>query len=183
MAAFILGVLSSVLAAAFVAWLMTTVSARTKDVVVAFLSNPILQIRIHLSTKQAKITQVIRRIFEAWESKSADAYVACWHAQAVRIVGPKVPAGSHLDIKQHFERSCERYSEIRTESLVFESVRVDYPREHMALVQVHYRQVMLEKDTFLPLIEEAREIYVLVEDQGGWLIRSNFDHFAPNRVN
>jgi hypothetical protein len=174
---FIAGVFTSVIASFLFRWFDMDVPLIKQKRMMAFIRNPIRYIRMRLDTDERKITELIERLFRAWEMKDLLTYSSCWADGALRIIGTQSPINEDKSqIVKNFESSCQRYSSIKVAGLVFDKITIG-PRQGMAIVNVHYRFELSRTSDGLPILEDSQEVYSVKYRNDCWQIVSNIDHF------
>jgi ketosteroid isomerase-like protein len=175
-----LGFALGLLASLFASVLFAAIPGATHIQLIAFLRNPALFLRTRLPGDERAINDLIRTLFDAWQHKDIDAYMACWSKNAHRAEGANPDMIEDREaIRSCFERSCSRYTSIRVPVLVLEDLQRSGTAR--AIATVYYRFELIRAGYQLPpVIEEAEELYYLEkgERDDNWLIHSNVDHFT-----
>ena len=171
---FVLGFIASTLAAIF----LNAIPPHRQRSWVSLLRNPRLFINLRSDTEHKKIKALLDSLFRAWEEKNVEAYLACWEADAVRVIGSTNAVADRLpEIEQGFKASIARYRTIRVMSVVVEDIDIRGTDSNEALVEAHYRFQLTREPDLLPVHEDATEFYVVRRsEEHGWRIASNLDH-------
>ena len=171
--------MTSIVATFLVAYFISTLTVKYQKLIIATVKKPNLYISIFRDTDEKNIALVIQKIFTSWNTKNVEDYIACWSDDAVKIISSNTDKKfTKAAIKGKFIVSCETYSSISTEYLVFNDIRVNYPEMGLAIVDVNYRFLLISKESSLPVIEDTNELYVLENDGKNWKIKANHDHFV-----
>ena len=175
---FVLGIVASIVASFLITWFILTLSYTAKKKTISLLKNPILFFKLKINSTERDILKVITGLFESWENKDVNNYSSFWLDNAVKIIGSDIDKKKDMTfIKNNFLKKVEKYSDITVESLIFENIKLGFPKEDMALVELKYRFYLISKIENLPIIEGSREIYIMKKINNNWKIFSNYDHF------
>jgi L,D-peptidoglycan transpeptidase YkuD (ErfK/YbiS/YcfS/YnhG family) len=172
---FLLGVLSSVVAAPLI-WWATRLLPRHLVVRGASLAiHPLLPFK--LARPPVRHSQaVIDELFAAWAERDRDRYLACWHADAVktqRRTGSDHERVGRGAIAMGFNESCSRYSVIQVPWWLIENAAIE--NEVAVVLCVAYEMALVRASDGISIVEEGHEQYRVIEDDGRWMIESNFD--------
>lgn len=174
---FLLGVLATVFSDAIASWLAGVAPIGFTRWLSAIAANPRLYFRTRRNTPERRIKILIEQLFRAWEKKDLETYLSCWADDAVRIVGTNANVEeTKVQIGEKFSASCQRYSDIKVESLILERVDLS-PQCNSAIVEARYRFCLTRTRDGLPVLEDAKEVYAIRRHEGVWRIASNIDHF------
>jgi uncharacterized protein (TIGR02246 family) len=174
---FILGIVASIIASFVFKALESSIPLSKQKRLITFFRNPKLFVNLHRDTEERKIKELIEKLFKAWETKDIELYLSCWADDTVRIVGTDSTTKESKDeIARKFNASFDKYSDIRVEALVLDDITLG-PRAGTATAKVHYRFSLTRSSDYLPIAEEAQELYSLRQTKGEWIIASNIDHF------
>lgn len=171
---FVIGFIASILATIC----LNAIPGHRQRPILSLLRNPKLFIQLHRKTSHRRIKELIKSLFQAWEEKDLNKYIACWAPDAVRVVGPTNSVTDGLpEIEEGFRQSIARYRTIRVLAVVVEDIDIRESTPNEAVAEVHYRFQLIRNADSLPIQEEATEFYVLRRvGEDGWQIASNLDH-------
>lgn len=174
---FLFGVIATLFSDAMASWLARIVPMKFTRWLSAVAANPRLYLRTRRDTPERQINELVIRLFRAWERKDLETYLSCWAEDAVRIVGSNANLEeTKSQLREKFLASCQRYAEIKVDSLVLERVALS-PCSDSAIVEARYRFSLTRSRDGLPVLEDAREVYAMRLHEGAWRITSNIDHF------
>jgi len=175
--AFIFGVVCQMFSDVIAKWFFRIAPIQLTRWFYVFSINPRLYFKTLRNTPERNIKQLIEKLFHAWETKDHNLYLSCWLEDATRIVGDISNAEERKSqIRRKFLDSCQRYSKIHVESLIFERINI-LEQGDGAIVEVRYRFNLIRAKDQLPIIEDAKEIYSVLRRDDAWMIKANYDHF------
>jgi L,D-peptidoglycan transpeptidase YkuD (ErfK/YbiS/YcfS/YnhG family) len=172
---FLLGVLSSVIAAPLIWWATRLLPRRLVVRGASLAIHPLLPFK--LARPPVRDSQaVIDQLFAAWAERDRDRYLSCWHADAVktqRRTGADHERVGRDAIAAGFDESCSRYSVIRVPWWLVENAAIESDVD--VVLCVAYEMALVRASDGISIVEEGHEQYRVIQDGGRWVIDSNFD--------